>query len=157
MASEGPVHLLAEPQSLDPYPPSRNARDSADRRDAYRAIAVSAVGLGLTGVIELGIALLHVGHEVTGDLVRHLMDGVDPAVLTDADRAAREVPGVEHAHVRGRWMGRSLLVEVEGFVAPRTSVGEAEALGRAVEEAVSAAVPEARAVVWCARPMTGTA
>jgi divalent metal cation (Fe/Co/Zn/Cd) transporter len=95
--------------------------------------------------------IVHVGYEVTGDLVRHLMDGIDPAVVAEARRAAEGVPGVEHAHVRARWMGRSLLVEVEGYVAPRTSVSDADALGRAVDDAVSAAVPEARAVTWAAR------
>jgi cation diffusion facilitator family transporter len=304
------MHLLAEDQASDPYPPARHARDGADRRDAHRALAVSAAGLAVAGLVELAIALLtgsvgllgdalhnlsdvstsavvflgfrvskrnatpafpygweraediaglgvaaviwasaafaavvsvhkltehgrtthvgygivaalvgilgnqvvarykhrvgrriqsatlladaqhswldalssagallglvgvaaglrwadgvaglvvtgfilHVGYEVTGDLVRHLMDGVDPAVLEAAEHAATAVPGVGHAHVRARWMGRSLLVEVEGFVAPGTSVGEADALGREVEHAVSVAVPEVRAVLWSPRP-----
>jgi len=50
-------------------------------------------------------------------------------------------------------MGRSLLVEVEGFVPADTTVEAAGDLGRAVEDAVAVAVPESRAVLWCAQPM----
>jgi cation diffusion facilitator family transporter len=306
------VHRLTELQSWDPFPPTRHASDGADRRDAHRAIGVSAVGLALTGLIELAIAvvtgsvgllgdalhnlsdvstsavvfvgfriskrpatpaypygweraedlaglgvalviwasavfagvvsvhkltehgrtvhvgfgiaaavvgivgnqvvarykgrvgrriqsatlvadaqhswldalssagallglvgvaaglhwadgvaglvvtgfIVHVGYEVTGDLVAHLMDGVDPGVLAAAERAVAGVPGVEHAHIRARWMGRSLIVEVEGFVAPATTIDHAESIGHAVGSAVTGAVPEARAVVWSPRAMT---
>jgi len=106
---------------------------------------------GVAGLVVTGF-IVHVGYEVTGEIVRHLMDGADASVLAAAERAATGVPGVAHAHVRARWMGRSLLVEIEGFVAPRMSVGDADALGRAVEDAVSTAVPEARAVQWSPRP-----
>ncbi len=107
--------------------------------------ADAVAGLLITGFI------IHVGYEVTSDLVGHLMDGVDPEVLSTAEQAAGTVPGVVHAHVRARWMGRSLLVEVEGFVAPRTTVEDGEAIGRAVETAIESSVPEARAVLWTPR------
>jgi divalent metal cation (Fe/Co/Zn/Cd) transporter len=81
------------------------------------------------------------------------MDGVDPALVTAAERAAAGVAGVHHAHVRARWMGRSLLVEVEGFIDAATTVADGEAVGRAVEEAVLSAVGETRAVLWCPRAM----
>jgi cation diffusion facilitator family transporter len=109
--------------------------------------ADAVAGLVVTGFI------VHVGYEVTRDLVNHLMDGVDPELITQAERAALEVPGVQHAHVRARWMGRSLLVEVEGFVAASTTVEAGEVIGAAVEEAVTAAVPSARAVLWCPRAL----
>lgn len=98
--------------------------------------------------------ICHVGFEVTREVLRHLMDGVELEVVTASGRAATTVPGVEPAHVRARWMGRSLLVEVEGFMAPGTTVAAGEATGRAVEAAVAAAVPEARAVMWSSRAMT---
>jgi hypothetical protein len=50
-------------------------------------------------------------------------------------------------------MGRSLFVEVEGFVASGTSVAEGEAIGLLVEDAVAGAVPESRAVSWSPRAM----
>jgi cation diffusion facilitator family transporter len=305
------MHLVGEQQPWDPFPPTRHVNDAVDRSDANRAIGVSAIGLALTGLIELGIALLsgsvgllgdalhnlsdvstslvvfvglrvskrpatqthpygweraediaglgvalviwlsaflaaavsihklithgttshvgygiaaafigilgnqvvarykrrvgtriqsatlladakhswldalssagamlglifvaigfpwadavagllvtgficHVGYEVTRDLLRHLMDGVEPDVLTSSARAATEVPGVEHVHVRARWMGRSLVVEVEGFVAPGMTVEAGEVIGHAVELAVIAAVPEARTVLWSPKAM----
>jgi len=97
--------------------------------------------------------IVHVGWAVTRELVEHLMDGIDPAVVTAAERAAAMIPAVQHAHVRARWMGRSLLIEVEGFVDATMTVAESEELGRAVEDAVFAAVPATRAVLWCPRAM----
>jgi cation diffusion facilitator family transporter len=110
---------------------------------------------GVAGLVVTGF-ILHVGWEVTSDLIRHLMDGVDPSVLEAAERAALAVPGVEHVHVRARWMGRSLVVEVEGFVAGHTTTTEAELVGRDVGRSIAAAVPESRTVLWSARSMPTT-
>jgi divalent metal cation (Fe/Co/Zn/Cd) transporter len=95
--------------------------------------------------------IVHVGWEVTGQLVDHLLDGVDPQLIATAEQAALGLPDVGHAHVRARWMGRSLLVEVEGFVPAGMTIAEGEAVGRQVEDAVAAAVPECRAVLWSPR------
>ena len=97
--------------------------------------------------------IVHVGWEVTRDLLQHLMDGVDPAVVSAAEQAVGRIPAVHHAHVRARWMGRSLLVEVEGFVDAKITVEDGERVGRAVEDAVFEAVPAARTVLWCPRAM----
>jgi len=107
---------------------------------------------GVAGLVVTGF-IVHVGWEVTSELISHLMDAVDPALLSAAEEAVLARIGVEHVHVRGRWMGRSLIVEVEGFVAPTTTVEHAAALRTDVENAVIAAVPEARAVLWHPRPM----
>jgi cation diffusion facilitator family transporter len=104
----------------------------------------------VAGVLVTGF-IVHVGYEVTKELLQHLMDGVDPDLLAVAEQAALGVAGVAHAHVRARWIGRTLLVEVEGFVAAGTTIEAGEAVGRRVEEAVAVAVPAARAVVWCPR------
>ncbi len=109
--------------------------------------ADAVAGLLVTGFI------CHVGYEVTKDLVHHLMDGVDPEVLTAAMAAVGDVHGVEHAHVRGRWMGRTLVVEIEGYVARDTTIERSDALGAQVERAVTASVPEVRVVLWSPRSM----
>jgi cation diffusion facilitator family transporter len=109
--------------------------------------ADAVAGLLVTGFI------VHVGYEVTSELVGRLMDGVDPDLLRQAELAALEVDGVAHAHVRARWMGRSLMVEVEGFVPAGTTVEAGEAIGHAVEGGVAAAVPASRAVLWHPRPI----
>ncbi len=97
--------------------------------------------------------IVHVGYDVSRELLGHLTDSVEPGVLADAEQAAQAVAGVHHAHVRGRWMGRSLLIEIEGYVDASTSVGAAENIGLTVQTAVADAVPQARAVLWLSRPM----
>lgn len=47
------MHGLVEPQSQDPFPSGERFDDRVDRRDANRALGVSAVGLALTGFFEL--------------------------------------------------------------------------------------------------------
>jgi cation diffusion facilitator family transporter len=102
---------------------------------------------GLAGLLVTGF-IVHVGWEVTSDVASHLMDGVEPQVLTHAEQAALSVPGVEHAHVRGRWLGRTLLVEVEAFIAAATRLDDSERIGSDVRAAILDAVPECRAVLW---------
>jgi cation diffusion facilitator family transporter len=68
------VHLLAEDQLTDPYPPARHARDGADRRDAHRALAVSAAGLAFAGLVELAIAMLTGSVGLLGDALHNLSD-----------------------------------------------------------------------------------
>jgi cation diffusion facilitator family transporter len=138
----------------------------ADARHSWLdALASAGALLGLVGVAfgywwADGVAglivtafIIHVGWEVTSDLVAHLMDSVDPEVIATTEQAALRVAGVEHVHVRARWMGRSLLIEVEGFVPPPTTVSEGERIGAAVEAAVASAVPQARAVLWHPRAL----
>jgi len=134
--------------------------DALSSGGALLGLVGVALGLGwadaVAGLIVTGF-IIHVGYEVTGDIVQHLLDGVDPALLAQAERAAMAIPDVDHAHVRARWMGRSLLVEVEGFVPAGITVEAAEAIGRAVEVAVGAALPASRAVLWTPRAMPATA
>jgi cation diffusion facilitator family transporter len=128
--------------------------DALSSAGALLGLVGVAVGLrwadAVAGLIVTGF-IVHVGWEVTSELFVHLMDGVDPAVMAAAEAAALTVPGVEHVHVRGRWVGRSLLLEVEGFVPAHTTVEAAEILGRHVERAVMAGVPESRAFLWSPR------
>ncbi|MHB8465278.1 MAG: cation diffusion facilitator family transporter [Acidimicrobiales bacterium] len=130
--------------------------DALSSAGALLGLVGVALGFGwadaVAGLLVTGF-IIHVGYEVTSDLVNHLMDGVDPDLLAQAEGAALGVGGVYHAHVRARWMGRSLLVEVEGFVPAGTTVEAGEVIGAAVETAVAAAVPEARAVLWCPRAL----
>ncbi|MGI8846668.1 MAG: cation diffusion facilitator family transporter [Candidatus Dormibacteria bacterium] len=92
--------------------------------------------------------ILHVGYEITGEMLDHLMDGVDVGEVEAATRAAQGVGGVGPVAVRGRWMGRSFLLEVQGALGPGVSLGDAEGVGQRVRAAVFAAVPSARAVHW---------
>jgi cation diffusion facilitator family transporter len=102
-------------------------------------------GLAVTGFI------CHVGYEVTKDVVHRLADGVDPEIVTTAEAAAGSVPGVIHAHARARWTGRTLRVEIEGWVDPALTAREADAMGRLVAEEISRQLPEAGNLTWTTR------
>jgi cation diffusion facilitator family transporter len=95
--------------------------------------------------------ICHVGWEVSSDVARRLMDSVDPHVIATAEGAAARVPGVLHAHARARWTGRTLRLEVEGWVDKTTTVAAADITGRAVAEQVSRELPEVRSFSWSAR------
>jgi cation diffusion facilitator family transporter len=95
--------------------------------------------------------ILHVGWEVTSEILHHLMDGVEPEHLEAARHAASSIPGVHDVAVRGRWMGRSLTLEVEGQLPGETSLARAEEIGWSVEAAVRDNVEEARHVRWIPR------
>lgn len=120
-------------------------------------VGLLGVGLGywwadpVAGLLVTGF-IVHVGWEVTHDLTHRLMDGVDPIVLETAERAARDA-GASHAHVRARWAGRSLLIEIEAFIDGAVTISDADELGRRIRAAVRAAVPECRFVLWAPRPM----
>lgn len=107
---------------------------------------------GVAGLLVTAF-IVHVGWQVTSDVLVHLMDGVDPDVIARAEAAANGVDGIEHVHVRARWLGRSLVVEVEGFAPAGLTLESAEGMGRRVEGAVLAAVRECRAVRWSPRAM----
>ena len=84
-------------------------------------------------------------------MTRRLADGVDPSVITAAEDAAGLAPGVIHAHARARWTGRTLRVEVEGWVDPDLPVRDADAPGRQVAVALARQLPEAGSLTWAAR------
>jgi hypothetical protein len=48
-------------------------------------------------------------------------------------------------------MGRSIIMEVEGFVPADTTVVDSGAIGRAVQRSILDAVPESRTALWSAR------
>ena len=102
-------------------------------------------GLAITAVI------CHVGYQVTGDVARRLADGVDPSVITTAEAAAGSVPGVRHAHARARWTGRTLRVEIEGWVDPGLPARDADAIGRQVAAAIAQQLPETGSFTWTSR------
>lgn len=57
-----------------PFPPVRRFDDTPHRREANRAVAVSAAGLALTGLIELAIALVGGSVGLLGDALHNLSD-----------------------------------------------------------------------------------
>jgi cation diffusion facilitator family transporter len=96
--------------------------------------------------------ICHVGYEVTKDMLIRLMDGLDPGDLDAAENAATAVAGIRSATARGRWMGRTLLLEVEAHLDGSVSLAEADQICRQAEAAVSRAVPAAGRVHCDAHP-----
>jgi cation diffusion facilitator family transporter len=101
--------------------------------------------------LAITLFICHVGYEVTSDVVHRLADGVDPEVIHLAEAAAGSVPGVVHAHARARWTGRTLRVEIEGWVDPDLTAREADNLGRRVADAIAEQLPEAGSLTWATR------
>jgi len=119
-------------------------------------LGLIAVALGqpwgdpLAGLVVTGF-ICHVGYQVTKDVVHRLADGVDPEVITTAEAAAGSVRGVIHAHARARWTGRTLRVEIEGWVDPDLTAKDADALGRQVADQISRQLPQAGSLTWTTR------
>ncbi len=133
--------------------------DAISSAGALVGLAATEAGVhwadGVAGLFITAF-IIHVGWEVTTEVLGHLMDGVDPELVRHAEAAALEVEGVEHVHVRARWSGRSLLFDIEGFIPATSTLDYAEALGREVERAVATAVPESRAVLWSPHVLRAT-
>ncbi len=106
--------------------------------------------------LAVTLFICHVGWEVTTDIGHRLLDGVAPDVITSAEHAAAAIPGVTHAHARARWTGRTLRIDIEGWVTPDTTVILADRLGQQVGDAVHNAIPEARAITFSPRAMPAT-
>lgn len=96
-------------------------------------------------VITLFIA--HVGYEVTSEMLHHLMDGVDAAMLQTVVDTVKVIPEVFGVRARGRWMGRSLCLEVEVEFGPDLSLKQVSEHSKVIEDAILASVSEARQVL----------
>jgi cation diffusion facilitator family transporter len=104
----------------------------------------------VAGVIVTGF-ICHTGWKVSVDIACRLLDGVDPEIVSIAQTVATETPGVAHAYARARWTGRTLRVEVEGFLARDTRLADADLIGRRVAAALTPRIPEMRSFTWTAR------
>ena len=119
-------------------------------------IGLIAVALGQPwGDPVAGLAITaficHVGYEVTSDVVHRLADGINPEIIHAAEAAAGSIPGVIHAHAQARWTGRTLRIEIEGWVSPDTTARESDQLGRQVADAIAEQLPEASSLTWATR------
>jgi divalent metal cation (Fe/Co/Zn/Cd) transporter len=97
------------------------------------------------------VFIVHVGYPVTRDILAHLMDSVEPLDLVAAEAAAATIPGVTEVSARARWMGRSLLIEVDGMLGEEVTLRDAEEIGHRVKHAVLEHVDGARQVHWTPR------
>ena len=128
--------------------------DALSSAGAMLGLIGVALGWGwadaVAGIVVTGF-ICHVGWGVTADIAHRLLDGVDPEIITTAETVATSVPGVTHAHARARWTGRTLRVEVEGFLDPDTALAAADQIGRNVASALVPQIPQMHNFTWTAR------
>src|ERR1700744_5131684 len=82
--------VLGQRDPATAFPLARARDDSGDRRQANRAVAVSAVGLGVTGLVELLLALLTGSVGLLGDAIHNLSDVSTSAVVFLGFRLSRK-------------------------------------------------------------------
>ena len=81
---------LRDPAAAFPLPSARD--DAVDRRQANRAVAVSAIGLRATGLAELFLAVLTGSVGLLGDAIHNLSDVSTSAVVFAGFRLSRRPP-----------------------------------------------------------------
>ncbi|MGP4049157.1 cation diffusion facilitator family transporter [Streptomyces sp. 2A115] len=132
------------------------------RTDGFTSLAVllsaggAALGWQLADpVVGLAItaALLLVLRDAAREVFRRVMDAIDPALVDAADRALREVPGVQGVgELRLRWIGHRLRAEVAVVVDGEASVRQAHRIAVEAEHALLHAVPGLTAALVHADP-----
>ncbi len=94
------------------------------------------VGLLITG------AILLVLKDAAREVLRRLMDSVDPALVASAEAVLRAVPGVRGVgQLRMRWIGHALRAEADLVLDPRLTVAQGHRIAVAAEHALIHAVP----------------
>jgi cation diffusion facilitator family transporter len=81
---------VRDPAATFPLPRLRD--DAKDRRDANHAVAVSAIGLAATGVIELLLAIVTGSVGLLGDAIHNLSDVSTSAVVFLGFRLSKRPP-----------------------------------------------------------------
>src|SRR6516164_5565624 len=92
------MHQLADSTTWDPFPPTRHFDDTKDRHDANVAIAISAIGLGLAGLVELAISLLSGSVGLLGDALHNLSDVSTSLVVFVGFRVSRRPANPAHPY-----------------------------------------------------------
>jgi cation diffusion facilitator family transporter len=113
-----------------------------------------AVVLGAAGVaigwqmadpiigLLISVAILGVLRTAARDVFRRLLDGVDPALVTEAEHALLDTPGVRGVElVRLRWLGHSLHAEAKILIDPEITAGQAHELAHDAEDHLISHLP----------------
>jgi cation diffusion facilitator family transporter len=132
------------------------------RTDGFTSLAVlvgaGGVALGwdwadpVVGLL-ITVAILAVLRQAAREIYRRLMDAVDPALVDQAERALRAVPGVlDVGQVRLRWIGHQLRAECEIVVDPAGTAVASHQTAVAAEHALLHALPRLSAALVHADP-----
>ncbi|MGX1775260.1 cation diffusion facilitator family transporter [Nocardia brasiliensis] len=122
------------------------------RTDGFTSLAVllgaGGVALGypladpIVGLL-ITLAILAVLRTAARDVLRRLMDAVEPGLVTDAERALAAEPAVQGVRsLRMRWIGHRLHADVELDVAPTITLAEAHRVAHEAEHTLTHVVPK---------------
>jgi cation diffusion facilitator family transporter len=137
------------------------------RADGYTSLAVllgaGGVALGwrwadpVVGLL-ITLAILFVLKDAVREVYRRLMDAVDPHLVTAAEQALADTPGVLGVPaLRMRWIGHRLHAETDLVVPGTLTVVEAHAIAVDAEHRLLHAVPRLTAATIHTDPDTGDA
>jgi cation diffusion facilitator family transporter len=126
------------------------------RTDGFTSLAVV---LGVVGVwlgfpladpiigLLISIVIFVLLWGTARDLGRRLLDGVDPALVHQAEQAVRSIPGINDVKaMRMRWSGHTLDVEATVATDPAMPVGRFHELEHAFDHRLREVLPNLRAV-----------
>lgn len=134
------------------------------RTDGFTSLAVVAAAIGVLAGYPLAdpivgllitVTILFVLKGAARDIYRRLMDAVDPGLVDQTDRVAREVVGVEDiAEARLRWIGHALRAEISIVVDASLDLHSAHRLAHEVEHELLHQIPRLSAAIVHAEPGT---
>ncbi|MEU7630986.1 cation diffusion facilitator family transporter [Nocardia sp. NPDC049220] len=132
------------------------------RTDGFASLAVllgaGGVALGfpladpIVGLL-ITVAILAVLRTAARDVLRRLMDAVEPGLVATAERALAAEPGVQGVRsLRMRWIGHRLHADVELDVAPTITLADAHRVAHDAEHTLTHVVPKLNTAVVHAYP-----
>ncbi|MFG1794519.1 cation diffusion facilitator family transporter [Nocardia sp. NPDC049149] len=132
------------------------------RTDGFASLAVlfgaGGVALGvpladpIIGLL-ITVAILAVLRTAARDVLRRLMDAVEPGLVTAAEHALAAEPDVQRVRsLRMRWIGHRLHADVELDVAPTITLAEAHRVAHHAEHTLTHVVPKLNTAVVHAYP-----
>ena len=132
------------------------------RTDGFTSLAVllgaGGVALGfpladpIIGLL-ITVAILAVLRTAVRDILRRLMDAVDPALIHSAETALAAEPGVTAVRsVKMRWIGHRLHADAELDIDPLTTLDDAHRIAHEAEHTLTHAVPKLSSALIHAYP-----
>ena len=93
--------------------------------DGFTSLAVALGVIGVWAGFPLADPLIGLLISIARDIGRRLLDGVDPALVDQAETSIRSLPGITNVdELRMRWTGHRLTVEAAVISDPDLPVGQ---------------------------------
>ena len=122
------------------------------RTDGFTSLAVAGGAVGVMAGFPLAdpvvgllitVAILFILKGAAMEVFRRLLDGVDPAIVDEAEQSLVQTPGVIGIDsIRLRWLGHQLHAETSITVEPTLDLTSAHEIAHLAEEALRRDVPK---------------